>query len=165
MIERLKKIGNVSLGIVFVIGVAALPLLFLKGAVWASRTLLGPLILIGVIAVVFDILILLPLSLFRALRPHTGGLIYLSSYLFGLVTWLYGFVVTYILWGGFAVVIGLMFFGVGVVFMAVLASLFKALWGSLLTILVLAVVTYGSRLAGYAIGNSQPASRDVEMRV
>ena len=67
------------------------------------------------LVVVVDIVILLPLSMFRRLRPHTGGLLYLSSYLFGLVTWLYGFIVTCALWGGFAVVIGLMFFGVGVV--------------------------------------------------
>ena len=34
------------------------------------------LIAIGFLVVLFDIVILLPLSLFRRLRPHTGGLIY-----------------------------------------------------------------------------------------
>lgn len=162
MIEKLKKLGNVSLGLVGIAAVFAVPFLFFKGAIWASENLLRLLILIGFIVVVLDVVILLPLSMFRRLRPHTGGLIYLSSYLFGLVTWLYGFIVTYALWGGFAVVIGLMFFGVGVVFMAILASLLKAMWEPFFTVIVFAVITYGSRLAGYAIGNARPA-QDVDL--
>jgi hypothetical protein len=165
MIEQLRKLGNVSLGLVGVAAVFAALFLFFKGAMWASDHLLGWLIVIGFTVVVLDIVILLPLSLVRRLRPHTAGLIYLSSYLFGLVTWLYAFIVTYALWGGFAVVIGLMFFGVGVVFMAILASLFKAMWEPFFTVLVFAVITYGSRLAGHAIGNAQPASRDVDLAV
>src|ERR1700730_445515 len=102
MIEKLRKLGNVSLGLVGIAAVFAVPFLFFKGAIWASEHLLRLLILIGFIVVVLDVVILLPLSMFRWLRPHTGGLIYLSSYLFGLVTWLYGFIVTYVLWGGFA---------------------------------------------------------------
>ena len=58
--------------------------------------------------------------------------------------------------------IGLMFFGVGVVFMAILASLLKAMWEPFFTVIIFAVVTYGSRLAGYAIGNARPA-QDVDL--
>jgi ABC-type transport system involved in multi-copper enzyme maturation permease subunit len=83
----------------------------------------------------------------------------------GIATWLYSFVVTFALRGGFAVVLGLMFFSVGVVFMAILASLFKAMWEPFFTVLVLAVVTCGSRMLGYAIGNSQPVSRDVDLAI
>jgi hypothetical protein len=168
MIEKLKKLGTSALGVVGLIAMFAIPIvltiLFLKGALWASENLLRALILIGFIVIVLDIVILLPLSVFRRLRPHTGGLIYLSSYLFGLVTWLYGFIVTYALWGGFAVVVGLSFFGVGVVFMAILASLFKAMWEPFFTVLVLAAFTYGSRLAGFAIGNAQP-TQNVDLAI
>jgi hypothetical protein len=69
---------------------------------WASTNLLPPLYMIGWIAVAVVILLLLPLSLFRRLRAFTGTTIFLSSYVFGLICWLTGFVVTYSLWGGWA---------------------------------------------------------------
>jgi hypothetical protein len=151
MNERLKSAGLVVIGLGLMV---LMPILFFKGAVWASEHLLPFLISVGWLAFFIDVLILLPLSLVRRLRPHTGGLIYLSSYLFGLLTWLFGFLVTYSLWGGFAVVGGLMFFGVGVVFMAALATMFKAMWGMLAFVVGLVVVTYASRLVGLLIGNS-----------
>lgn len=76
MIERLKSLGTYSLGVVFLIAMFALPFFFFKGALWASENLLRPLTLIGFLVVVVDIVIMLPLSIFRRLRPHTGGLIY-----------------------------------------------------------------------------------------
>jgi hypothetical protein len=153
MIGKLKKVGTSSLGVVVLAGMFATPIMLLNGALWASQSLLRPLILVEIIVIVLDVVILLPFSIFWRFRPHTGRLIYRSSYLFGLVTWLYGFVLTYALWGGFAVVVGLSFLGIGVVFMAVVASLFKVMWKQFFTVLVLAAITYGARLAGNALGN------------
>jgi hypothetical protein len=72
---------------------------------------------------------------------------------------LYSFIVTYSLWGGFAVFAGIALFGVGVALTAVLASLFNTMWEPFFTVIILAALTYGSRLAGYAIGNAVPANQ------
>ena len=60
MIEKLKTVSNVSLGVVGLIAMVAMPFLFIKGAILASENLLRALSLIGFIVVVLDILILLP---------------------------------------------------------------------------------------------------------
>lgn len=151
MFEKLKGAANYALGGAVLIGLLALPFIFIKGAIWASKTLLPPLAAIGWIALAIVILILLPLSLFRRLRGFTGTSIYLSSYLFGLICWLTGFIVTYVLWGAWAIVIGLLFLGGGVVPIGMLASLFKGEWQSLLILFILLVLTFGTRIGGMYI--------------
>ena len=158
MIERLK---NIAMTVVGVVVVFAIPFLFVRGALWASEHLLQPLIVLGWLVFFVDLLVLLPLSLVRRLRPYTGGLIYMSSWLFGLVTWLFGFVITYSLWGGFAVIIGLVFFGVGVVFTGVIASLTHGMWELLVALVMFAVVTFAARTVGILIGNQPVPSEEV----
>lgn len=148
MVATLRTVGRAVWLIVVVGLVFAVPFVFFKGAIWVSEHLLGYLIAASWVVLFIDVLILLPLSLFRRMRGHTGHLIYLSSYLFGLVTWLVGFILTYTLWGGWGVILGLMSFGIGVVFMAMFATMFKGMWAMLATVIGLAVVTYGSRLVG-----------------
>ncbi len=154
MIEKAKALGGMLLGIAIFVCVLALPVVFIMGAVWASEHLLQPLIVIGWIALAVNILILLPLSIFRPLRGFTGSGMFLSSYIFGLVSWLLGFVLTYALWGLWAVVIGILFLGGGVVPIALLATLFKGLWEPFFTLIVLTVITFGSRVGGLLIASS-----------
>ncbi len=154
MIEKVKALGGVLLGIAIFVCILALPVVFIKGSLWASENLLQPLIVIGWIALALNILILLPLSVFKRLRGFTGGGIFLSSYIFGLVAWLLGFVLTYALWGPWAVIVGIVFLGGGVVPIALLATLFKGLWWPFVTLIVLTIVTFGSRVGGFSIANS-----------
>lgn len=128
------------------------------GGLWASTHLLRPLIGIGRIVLAIDILVLLPLSIFRSLRSFTGGIIFVSSYIFGLVTWILGLVITYALWGIFAVIVGMFIFGVGVVPTAILALAVNGYWKSLFTLLMLSVVTFAARLFGvFIMAASRPA--------
>ncbi|MHB8405789.1 MAG: hypothetical protein ACYDCJ_10240 [Gammaproteobacteria bacterium] len=154
MIEKVKALGGVLLGIAIFVCVLALLVVFIKGSLWASEHLLQPLIVIGWIALALNILILLPLSIFKWLRGFTGGGIFLSSYIFGLVSWLLGFVLTYALWGLWAVIFGILFLGGGVVPIALLATLFKGLWEPFFTLIVLTVITFGSRVGGLLIASS-----------
>jgi len=154
MIEKLKELGGMGLGILIFIGILAIPVLFLKGSVWASTHLLKPLTYLGWIVLAVDLIILLPLSIFRRLRGFTGGGIMISSYLFGLVTWLLGFVITYSLWGMIAVIIGFLIVGVGVVPIAMLALAINGYWAPFFTLVVLILVTYGSRIIGASIAAS-----------
>lgn len=154
MLESAKKFGTILLGLAVVLAVLALPFVFIKGAMWASKNLLPPLFAVGWVAIAVVILVLLPLSLFRRLRGFTGTAIFLSSYVFGLICWLTGFVVTYSLWGVWAVVLGILFLGGGVVPIGMVASLFKGEWQMLALLLILVVLTFGTRIGGMAIAES-----------
>lgn len=154
MLENAKKLSGYLLGLVVFAAVLALPFVFIKGAMWASENLLPPLFLVGWIAIAVVIFVLLPLSLFRRLRGFTGTVIFLSSYLFGLICWLTGFVVTYSLWGAWAVILGILFLGGGIVPIGMVASLFKGEWQMLVLLFILIVLTFGTRIGGMSIVNS-----------
>lgn len=154
MVDKIKELTGMAFGLLILIAVFSLPFVFIKGSLWASNHLLEPLIKIGWILVAIDILILLPLSIFKRLRGLTGGGIFLSSFIFGLVLWLMGFILTYSIWGLFAVIIGLFFLGIGVVPIALLATAISGYWEPFFTILVLLILTFGARILGLFIAES-----------
>lgn len=96
-------------------------------------------------------LLLLPLSVFRRVRVFAGSTIWFSSYVFGLIAWMFSFVITYGLWGLFGVLVGMMLAGVGVVPLAMIAAALNGYWLVVVEVLVLALITYGARLAGLGI--------------
>lgn len=151
MAEKLKRLNTAALGTVISIAVLSIPALFILGSTWAAKNLLHPLMVSGWFFLALDLLVLLPLSLFRGLRGFTGILIFISSFVFGLVTWLLGFILTYSLWGLWAVIIGILLFGGAVVPFALLATMFKGMWEPFFVVLVLVALTFGSRIAGVAI--------------
>ncbi|MBU1425284.1 MAG: hypothetical protein KKH12_07540 [Gammaproteobacteria bacterium] len=155
MTEKLKQLSTTALGIVFFLALLCMPFLFIRGSAWAAEHLLQPLFVIGWVLLALDLLVLLPLSLFRRLRGFTGTVIFLSSFVFGLVTWLLGFILTYALWGLWAVIIGVLFFGGAVVPFALLATMFKGMWVPFFTVLILFVITFASRIAGAWIAEKQ----------
>lgn len=152
--DKLKSLGSLALGATIFIAFLAIPVIFFLGIAWASRHLLQPLIVVGWVAVAIDLVIFLPLSIFKRLRGFTGTAIFISSFIFGLITWLLSFVLTWLLWGGWAVVMGVLFLGGTVVPFALLATLFKGMWEPFFTVLVLLVLTFGSRVAGAVIAES-----------
>lgn len=153
--EKLKQLSTAAFGIVICLAVLSIPALFILGSAWAAKNLLQPLIVVGWVLLALDLLVLLPLSIFRGFRGFTGTLIFISSFIFGLVTWLLGFILTYALWGLWAVIIGVLFFGGAVVPFALLATMFKGMWEPFFTVLILVVLTFGSRITGIAITEKQ----------
>jgi hypothetical protein len=147
----LKSLGWTIVAFVGVGLLLAIVVLLLKGIKWASEALLPWLMAGAGLVLVIDVVFLLPLSLFRRLRVFTGASLQWSSLLFGLTTWLSGFLLTYALWGGFWVGVGMLFFGIGVVPMAMLATLFKGMWAELIALVIMVVMTFGVRGAGLAI--------------
>jgi hypothetical protein len=152
--DKLKSIGSLAFGAVIFVGLLAIPVIFFLGIAWAAKNLLQPLIVAGWIAIAIDIAILLPLSAFKRFRGFTGGGIFISSFIFGLITWLLSFVLTWLLWGGWAVIAGVLLLGGTVVPFALLATLFKGMWEPFFTVLVLFALTFGSRVAGAVIAES-----------
>jgi hypothetical protein len=163
MLEKIKAVGIWIMGLAIFIGVLAIPLIFIMGSIWASTHLLPKLIALGWLVLAIDIVIFLPLSLIRSLRVVTGGAIYLSSMLFGLITWLLGFIVTYILWGIFAVIIGLLFLGGGVIPIALLAAMFKGEWEIFFILIGAVVVTFGARIVGIIIVSYSEKPESLEL--
>jgi hypothetical protein len=76
-----------------------------------------------------------------------------ASYVFGAILWVSGMAFTYITWGLFAVIIGLVILGIGVVPIAMLAALIHADWGDLAGFIFLGVLTYGSRMLAMWLGH------------
>ena len=143
--ETLKRIGGCLLYIVILAASLALAALFFLGAEWCSTHLL-PLFIFGCeIATAILFLILLPLSLIRKARGFAAVAILLISYVFGITVWMEGLLITLSTWGVGAVIFGLLFAGVGVVPIGMLAALFHGMWWELLDLVGLTVFTFGCR--------------------
>ena len=95
-----------------------------------------------------DLIILIPLSFFRKARRFSGTVIMYSSYLFGLQLWLSGLMVTLQIWGVWAAIIGLLLLGVGVIPIALIATLFNGLWNEFIQLLLSVIIVFGSRILG-----------------
>jgi hypothetical protein len=154
MVDKLKEIAGMAFGFLMFIAILSLPLIFFMGATWASTNLLEPLIAIGWVLLALNIVIFLPLSIFKRLRGFTGGGIYFSSFIFGLVAWLLGFILTYSIWGAWAVVVGILFLGGGVVPIALLATALNGSWDPFFTLLAVTIITFSARVIGMLIAES-----------
>lgn len=103
--------------------------------------------------------VVLPLAVFRATRAFTGKVLRFFSYMLGLTTWIWGFSVTYLLWGGWAVAIGILLLGVGVVPLAFVAAGFEGWWLIVGQMALTIVLVFGTRAAGAWMIESAELSR------
>ena len=84
-----------------------------------TYTKLLPISWIGLLIV---LVVLLPLACFRRTRFFAGHGISIFSWVLGLTTWLLGAVITFSTYGWWALIIGLLLFGIGVVPIAIFAA-------------------------------------------
>ncbi len=130
---------------------------FIFGAAWASTKLLpwfSVLTWIGFGVVVF---VLLPLAIPKATRGFSSVGLIVASYVFGATLWMEGLLFTLAIWGVGAVFIGLFLAGVGVVPIAMLATLLKGMWGPLVELVLLTIMTFGSRIGAMSLAESVEA--------
>ncbi len=146
-----EKIGSI---LMFVVSIAFIVLLTI-GAMFAFKwgvdflfNALPVLSTISWIIFLLNIFVFLPLSFFRKTGIVSGMAFYISSYLFGLILFLYSVAVSFILWGWWAIILGVFLMGAGFVPIALLASLFNAEWLILFNILIYIIFTYGFRGLG-----------------
>jgi len=135
-----------SLGIAMFVTMLLLPALFLVGALWVGEKILPWLGLLSMLALTICIFILLPLSMFKATRAAAGSLFLWMSLIFGLTGWFLGLLLTYSIWGILAVVIGLFMLGIGVVPIAMLATLLNGMWPELGLLVLAVILTFGCRI-------------------
>lgn len=162
MKEKFKSLGSVLLGIGIFIGIILLAAFLIEGGVWLSEILYPWLTIISAIAFFVSILILSPLAFFKKSRGFSGLGFYIVSYIFGASLWVWAFLLTYALWGATALLIGLFLAGVGVVPIAMLATLFHGEWSIFGQLVLLLIFTIGSRMLGiYLADKAEEPSYEV----
>lgn len=154
MWEKLKNLGWGIILIVFFVIIALLTGLFIHGGAWLSTKVYPILTVISGITFGIALFVLTPISIFKKTRGFAGNGIVLSSFIFGLTLWVWSFLLTYTLWGGLGIVIGLFILGVGVVPIAMLATLFKGMWAIFGQLILLTILTFGSRFFGIFLTKS-----------
>jgi hypothetical protein len=155
--NKLREAGTWLLGIVGLLAVLAIPAVFLVGAELLSELLLPWFSLASVLALALVLFLVLPLSVFRRCRGFAAMTSLIASYVLGITVWMWALLLTLALWGGWAVLIGLFMFGVGVVPIAMLATLFKGMWSILAQLVVLTALTFGTRFYAHWIGDKAAA--------
>jgi hypothetical protein len=150
----ISTVGSILLNLVFLAAALMLPAFYLLGAERSTTYILQPLSVAAWVALFFTIILLLPLSMFKKLRPYTGAGIYMASHVFGLAGWAMGFIGTWILWSGWAAIGGTVLLGGAVVPFALVASAIEGLWTSFFLLLGLTALTFISRVVGLAIAES-----------
>lgn len=124
------------------------------GAGWASSKLLPWFSILTWVTFAIVIFILLPLAIPRATRGFSSVAIFISSYVFGVTLWMMGLLLTLSIWGVTAVIIGIALGGVGVLPIAMLATLFNGYWLPLIELILLTVATFGSRIGALSLSES-----------
>jgi hypothetical protein len=104
-----------ALGVVVCVAIVVVIFLLVQGGAWLADKVYPILIVLFVLALLFTVLILLPLAIFRKTRCFAAMGVYITSYIYGLTVWIWSLLLTYTLWGGFGVVIGILMGGVGIV--------------------------------------------------
>lgn len=140
----LLTLAIVAVGIVIVI-------LFYYGAAWASAKLLPWFSLLTWVAFGIVVFILLPLAIPRATRRFSSVAMFIASYVFGATLWMTGLLLTLSIWGITAVIIGIILGGVGVVPIAMLATLVHGYWLPLVELVLLTVATFGCRAGALSL--------------
>lgn len=140
------RVAAILFGILFVL--VSLGLLFIEGSVWLGEHLLPVMQPFMWSVLVLNAIIGAPLAFSRRFRPQAATLFIVASWIYGMTLWFWALVLTYTIWGVAAVFIGLFLLGVGVVPVAMLATLFDGQPVVTLQLILLTVVTFGARSIG-----------------
>jgi|GEM_PF-345232 len=151
IVEGAKSIGGCALGIAISAGIGLLAIVLLKGGVSLADKIFPYLVKISTWVLLVLIFVLIPMAYFKKTKAYAGVGLYITSYFFGFSMWMYSALVVYVSWGLFVMFIGLFLFGVGVLPIAILASIFNGEWSVLGQLIYLIGLTYGSRIIGLRI--------------
>lgn len=156
--DTIAGLGGLLIMGAFLVVALAIAGLFIFGAAWASTKLLPWFTVLTWVAFAIVVFILLPLAIPKATRGFSSVALFVASYVFGATLWMEGLLFTLAIWGVGAVLIGLFLAGVGVVPIAMLATLFKGMWGPLVELVLLTVMTFASRIGAMSLAESLEGS-------
>ncbi len=147
--EALKNVGWGLLGIATLVAMLFVAALSIKGMAWVSVHVLEYLIPFNNIVAMVCIVLLLPLAPFRKTRIVPAYGLYVASFVFGACVWMYGFIVTYEIWGVGGVFTGLMLGIVGIVPLGIIAASWNSEWVVVAGLIIGLVLTYGARAIAF----------------
>jgi len=150
--ETAQSIGGCALWIVLTIVGAVVLILLFRGVVWIADKILPWLFLASVITFVFNLFFVAPFAFFSSTRKWACYGFFFSSYIFGITGWFMGFLLTWSIWGMIAVIIGLVILGVGVVPIALLATLLNGMWFEFGLLIAIIILTFGLRSLSVILG-------------
>ncbi len=162
--EKLKAIGGTLLGLVIFTGLIIFTVLFFKyGAQIAFA--IAPFVnwLTGILFAIN--LLLVFIAIIPRARVAVGVALFISSYVYGLSVWIYGLAVTLALWGWVAVIIGIFLGGVGVVPIGIVAALFNGQWVPFWALIIMSILTIGTRIVGMLLIESVEERPSVEQEI
>lgn len=160
MINGLKNVGGFVIGAGFLLLLLLISVWMIQGAVWVGEHVLQWLINLTWIAFGINLFILLPLSFFRKTGMFGGIGMFISSYIFGLTLWFTGLLITYFTWGFLGVFIGLALGGVGLIPVAILATLLEGELFVLFILILLSVLAFGLKMLGIYMANRAEEKND-----
>ncbi len=134
------KLINMSfwpLFLAFVIIGSIIIFLLIEGGLLLSTLLYPILNAVSVIAVLVSTFIFLPFSRIKSKKDLAVTGLLATSYILGATLWTFSFITAYEIWGFLGLAIGLFLFGVGVIPVAIIASIFALEWMILLKLLLL----------------------------
>ena len=152
--DTLTGLGGLLITGAFFVVALAIGGVFIFGAAWASTKLLPWFSVLTWVAFGIVVFILLPLAIPKATRGFSSVALFVSSYVFGATLWMEGLLFTLAIWGVGAVFIGLFLAGVGVVPIAMLATLLKGMWSPFVELVLLTIMTFGSRIGAMSLAES-----------
>lgn len=155
--ETFGTLGGFALmAAMIAVGVTLLTLL-LRGGLWISERALPWASTVSGVVFCVVVFVLLPLAIPRATRLFSSTSIFVGSYVFGATAWMLALLLAYEIWGWTGVIIGLLLGGIGVVPVALLATLLNGIWAGFFLLLALVILTYASRIGAVALANSVEA--------
>ena len=107
---------------------------------------------IAQVSLVVAVLILVPMAFFQGTKKPAGVGLLWASYLLGATTWTLGAAITFSIYSWLGLAVGMLFFGVGVVALAILGSVFVIKSASMaISLIVMAILVWGFRAWGVAL--------------
>lgn len=142
-----KNIGSHALGLAIFAGFILLMAFMILGVTKVSEFLYPISNILASIAILTFLLLILPLSLFKKLRPSMATISMILSWVCGANVWMFSFlvIVFYIHW----MAVFALFFFPAVAPIAVIILLFKQQWIGVVAIVVGLVFTYGMRIFSF----------------
>lgn len=153
MRNTLKAIGGFGIAIFFLLALVLIAMLLVQGGVWLSAALYPWLLTISGITLLVTVFVLLPNAFFSSTPTFAG-----TGMMVAVTLWVWSLLLTYMLWGGLGLFIGLFLAGFGIVPFAILATLFNAMWSQVGQLVLLLIID--DRYAW--LGPSSPPARRTE---
>lgn len=147
--NAVKSVAGILLLLFIVVGGFVLLALLIGGVGWIADNVLPWVKVVAQITLFVVVPISLLLSIFKKSRVVGAIGLLISSYVWGLNLWLWALVIAYYLAGTFWLVVGLLLGGIGVVPIAIIASLISGKWIIAVQIAISAVVIFAVR--GFSI--------------